>query len=482
MSAILEPLVKELIELEQGIDVILDDGTVRHVVCLLGNIVADNLGLHSILGYTESFAHSYSCDFCYGTVEDFQTLYSEEKFKLRSKQQYYNHCNTLLKQSSTSGHVFGIKSVCAFSQLKYYHPAENDTCDIMHDILEGVAPYEVKLLLYDMIVKRKLLSLDEFNGLLTAFDFGTIMSSSVPSPISHARLQSSDSLGQHSHQMFVLMYVLPLILTKFITSDNLNWKLFLRLLEIMELLLSPTLTTGHLSYLAELIAEHHTLFRKLYPDSRLKYKHHRMVHYSSVMLRNGPLSQMWVMRYEAKHGYFKRLAHIVCNFRNVCKTLACRNQMRQAVVMWKPAPLGSDLQVGTGRETVLSMHREFLQLFPQSAHCHEAYLANNVCVCGTLYEPSYTVIVDMDENGYPVFGYITKIIVLEGIVCFALRHWTVYGYDWKSRSYLCLLSPHKICRKWSSLLDFHPLKAHQCSDETCSYYHVRLRHLLCSDN
>lgn len=163
MSAILEPLVKELVELEQGFDVILDNGTVRHVVCLLGNIVADNLGLHSILGYTESFAHSYSCDFCYGTCEDFQTHYSEQKFTLRSRQQYHTHCDALMKQGSASGHVFGIKSICAFSQLKYYHPTENDTCDIMHDILEGVAPYEVKLLLHDMILKRKLLSLDEFN-------------------------------------------------------------------------------------------------------------------------------------------------------------------------------------------------------------------------------------------------------------------------------------------------------------------------------
>ena len=117
------------------------------------------------------------------------------------------------------------------------------------------------------------------------------------------------------------------------------------LLEILELLLSPLLTRGHLSYLAELIAEHHTVFRELYPDSRLKYKHHRMVHYPSVMLRNGPLSHMWVMRYEAKHGYFKRLAHVVCNYRNVCKTLAHRNQMRQAVTWWKPAPPGRQVEI-----------------------------------------------------------------------------------------------------------------------------------------
>jgi len=151
----------------------------------------------------------------------------------------------------------------------------------------------------------KLHSLDDFNGLLSTVDYGIVMSSSKPSPLSVARLQSSDSLGQQSHQTLVLMYVLPLILAKYITDYNLNWKLFMPLLEILELL-SPLLTRGHLSHLAELIAEHHTVSCQLYPDSRLKYKHHRMVHYPSVMLRNGPLSHMWVMRYEAKHGYFKR--------------------------------------------------------------------------------------------------------------------------------------------------------------------------------
>jgi len=483
MSSVLRPIVKELAQLESGFDVVLEDGSVRHIVCILGNIVADNLGLHSILGYTESFAHSYACDLCYGTVEQFQTQYAEEKFTVRNRQQYDDHCKTLSKQGIAGGHVFGIKSVCALSRLKYYHPVENDTCDIMHDILEGVAPFEVKLLLCDVILKRKLLSMDDFNGLLSTFDYGTIMSSSKPSSVSVARLQSSDSLGQHSHQMLVLMYVLPLILAKYITDDNLNWKLFMLLLEILELLLSPLLTRGHLSYLAELIAEHHTVFRELYPDSRLKYKHHRMVHYPSVMLRNGPLSHMWVMRYEAKHGYFKRLAHVVCNYRNVCKTLAHRNQMRQAVTWWKPAPLGREVEIGTGTETLLTSHKEFLDLFPpSSAPCQEAFLANSVRVCGTMYEPGYTVIIDMDENDFPVFGYITKIMVLDGVVSFAVRQWKVVGFDWKSRSYLSLLSYHKLCCQWNSLLDYHPVQAHQCSDGSCVYYHIRLRHLLCSDN
>ena len=71
--------------------------------------------------------------------------------------------------------------------------------DVMHDILEGVTPYEVILLLTEVIVTRQLLSLEEFNRILSHFEYGSIMSSSKPSEIMMSRLQGSDSLGQHAH-------------------------------------------------------------------------------------------------------------------------------------------------------------------------------------------------------------------------------------------------------------------------------------------
>lgn len=43
----------------------------------------------------------------------------------------------------------------------------------------------------------------------------------------------------------------------------------------------------------------------------------------------GPLSKLWCMRFEANHNPFKRLAHVVCNFKNVSKTLAFKHQIQQ---------------------------------------------------------------------------------------------------------------------------------------------------------
>ena len=42
----------------------------------------------------------------------------------------------------------------------------------------------------------------------------------------------------------------------------------------------------------------------------------------SLMKRFGPLLHLWCMRFEAKHNYFKDLAHHVKCFKNIPKTMA----------------------------------------------------------------------------------------------------------------------------------------------------------------
>jgi hypothetical protein len=228
MSKILEPLQRELARLESGFDVILDNGETRNVVCLLGNVVADNLGLHGILGYVEIFSHSLCCDICLGKTDDFQLLFRESQYKLRD-QKTYNKQVMELQANSSRCHVDGLKANCELSKLRYYHPANNDTCDIMHDILEGVAPYEVSLLLNHLIYYEKKLSLTELNRILNCYQYGPVMNCSKPSEILASKLQRS-GLGQHSHQMLVLLYVLPLILVRYINEDDPHWKLFVLLL------------------------------------------------------------------------------------------------------------------------------------------------------------------------------------------------------------------------------------------------------------
>lgn len=95
MNSVLSKVKDELCRLEKGFDVVVETGTKRSVICVLGNIVADNLGLHGILGYTESFSHGAACDLCMGSTDDYQLLFKEEQFQLRSRQLYEQHISQL---------------------------------------------------------------------------------------------------------------------------------------------------------------------------------------------------------------------------------------------------------------------------------------------------------------------------------------------------------------------------------------------------
>lgn len=112
-----------------------------------------------------------------------------------------------------------------------------------------------------------------------------------------------------------------------IPEGNKHWDLLLSLLACMEFVFSPELNPGAVIFLRHLIQEHHCLYLDLYPERHLKPKHHFMLHYPGAIMKLGPLVHFWSMRFEAKHGFFKHVSHITCNFRNICKTQAYRHQM-----------------------------------------------------------------------------------------------------------------------------------------------------------
>ena len=218
----------------------------------------------------------------------------------------------------------GMKFASCLLELEYYHLATNYSVDIMHDILEGVAPFEVALLLNFCITSKKLFTLDDLNTAISLFRYGPVLAPSKPSAISSAKLKI-DSLGQKAHQMLIILYTQPLMIADRISENDPHWNLFLTLLYICNLVFSSVISSGHVSYLRDLIAVHHKTFKLLYPEKNLKYKHHRMVHYTLIIMKSGPLLSMCVICNEAKHKYFKRLAHIVCNFQNIRLTPSTRH-------------------------------------------------------------------------------------------------------------------------------------------------------------
>ena len=65
--------------------------------------------------------------------------------------------------------------------------------DVMHDVLEGVLQYEVKLLLRHLIYDEHCFTLDQLNSRISRMELGYMESSNRPSEISAATLQSQDN-------------------------------------------------------------------------------------------------------------------------------------------------------------------------------------------------------------------------------------------------------------------------------------------------
>lgn len=154
------------------------------------------------------------------------------------------------------------------------------------------------------------------------FDYGFLERKNRPTKII---LESAgNGIGLNSIQTLCLVKNIPLLFGDIIPPGNQNWNLLLLLLQIMNIVFSPTVTLGMTIHLKHLIVDHHKLFKHLYLQRNLLPKHHFMIHYPSSIRKIGPLLYMWSMRFEAKHKMFKDSFK---NFKNITKSLAKKHQM-----------------------------------------------------------------------------------------------------------------------------------------------------------
>lgn len=297
----------------KGIQIPLFDHTVYGTIV---QVTGDNLGVHSLFGFVESFSARYCCRFCLLEKEDFQTEFSEDspKMSVRTKELHAEHCQSM-QSNPILPYVMGVKRSCLLNSLQYFHTTANFSVDIMHDILEGVGQYEMKLLLQHLIDNYTTSA--EVHRRIQNFNYGFLEQNNKPPGV--ALREGSNDLGLNATQSWCLLRHLPIMFGDLVCPNDQHWYLFILLLQIVNIVFSSVISTGITIYLKHLIAEHHSLFKHLFPDKTLLPKHNFMVHYPSCMQKIGPLIHCWCMRYEAKHNFFKKQLK---SFKNITKTLA----------------------------------------------------------------------------------------------------------------------------------------------------------------
>lgn len=166
--------------------------------------------------------------------------------------------------------------------------------------------------------------------------------------------------------------------------------------------------------LETLIAGHLAQFLELFPGERLMPKHHFMIHYCRLMRDIGPLYLSACMKYEMKHNFFKRCAHIICNFRNMPKSLAYSHQYYSAYVsLTNRKRNGAVFQSGSGKLTPICElpHITDLSLPPRIADLRSVFSSKKINYRGTWYHIGDFLATSIDiDYGDPVFVQIIAII------------------------------------------------------------------------
>ena len=328
IDKVMRPFITDLNTLRNtGVTVSLE-GVQRTYKGALLAFLADNLASNLLGGFKLSFSFAYRyCRTCLVTHEQIPTIFDSDSLEKRSLPKHLEQCRKV--EADVDNHyskTYGINRRTSLLDIEDYSIFDGGLPhDIMHDVFEGVAPLEIKLLLQNLI-QCGCIHLNDFNKRLSSFDFG-YSETHKPPPILNRTLSSGDkSLKSFSaSQMILLVRILPFLVADKVDEDNQYWQCFLLLRKIVDIVLCPISSESISTSLKLYITDHHKRFVSLYGTSYYTPKMHFIIHYPEQILAVGPMVRTWTIRHEAKLNFFKQASHLA-NFKNITYTLACRHE------------------------------------------------------------------------------------------------------------------------------------------------------------
>lgn len=419
-------------------------------------IAGDNLNSHMIGGFNGSFSPNvvHPCRFCMVANIEMQNMHEADALKLRTKESYDQQAFAV-SQDEQLATEYGIRQRSVFISGSY-HVINGLPPDIMHDLLEGVVPFELALILRALI-NQGIVDLDELNRILSSWSYGPLDKANQPVAISS---NFTDCIKQNAGRMWCLVRLLPLMISGRIPQENLHWQLLLGLKEIVEFAFAPELAVGQVIHLQIKIQDHISSFCELFPERRLKPKQHFLLHYAQNMHIFGPLRLCWCMRFEAKHSYFTRIMRVVNNYKNACSTLAQRHQIYVTYLLASGSMFidhqisfssAVDIDINYLSDSVIDLIEH--NNFNRAKALHQCKF---IKVDGIQYNCGMYVVVKIGSNDSPLFGRIDCIFVQQQKYLFLLKlcksefeyHLSAHAVDSSEELSACVVD---------DLLDYYPL-------------------------
>ncbi len=468
LEKVFSSIITDLKDLEDaGIDT--DDGIRK---ASLISICGDNLGSHCIGGFCENFSSSiHFCRYCLINRSDFQ----KTPLKLGPKRTVEVHKENV-KQLSTTGQdvVQGVKFDSPFNSLKHFHVCTGLPPCLGHDLFEGVVSNDLALYIDHLVKQEKQFTYAQLNRCITQFKY---LGSDCPNKPCEVKADGKRLSGSAA-QNWCLLRLLPLLVGSRIKNpmDSQVWQLCLQLKEMVELICAPKIHHNQVAYLKTITEEYVNLRCSLFPDHKLKPKHHYLLHYSDLILHFGPLIRLWTLRFESKHSYFKECARKLHNFVHLCKTLAERHQLLQAYLC-SGSVFPSIIQaVGEVSEYDEQLYCGGIQEAVRAAGFSKEIMSEVSAVVykGTKYSKGLVVALKSNDQDF-LFGKISVILISHTQVHFVVD--MLQSVLLIDLGLHCLGNSEErfLCVHADSLCDYYPLPIYQASGLNV----VSLHHAIC---
>ncbi|KYN12664.1 hypothetical protein ALC57_15161 [Trachymyrmex cornetzi] len=399
------PLIEELNFLEQVGITITVNGNHHQIYFVLGLLLGDNLGLHAMCGYVESFRANYTCRFCKMHRTISQTTCLEDDSILRTRESY----NTDLALTNSS--LSGIKEECIFNAITSFHVIDNAYVDIMHDILEGIAHYDMIPIINHFIQIGDFI-LSGLNYSLQMFDYGPSIQNKPP--LIAPDFATKSKLKMTASEMLTFCQLFGVIIGHNVKSYNDPfWKLYLLLKEIIEFVFTKSVSQESVSTFKILVEEHHIQYMKCTKQD-LKPKRHNLIHYARVMMQCGPLVSLSVIRLEGFHKVLKKISNVVMSRKNIALSITTRYQFLFCYKLMAQESILPNIQIGSGNVINISEHHQFNNFvlsLPDDINYNTCFVTNWIDYKGTRYKSKMVLLCGIDETFCPMFAEIQFIII-----------------------------------------------------------------------
>ncbi|KAJ8676810.1 hypothetical protein QAD02_012597 [Eretmocerus hayati] len=424
-------LIEELRILpDKGVRIVIN-GEEKTLFFALTQLIGDNLALNCTCGFSKGFTATHYCRCCTATASECKKLTREVPALVRAHESYDSAFqNRIIDELHPHE---GIIEECEFNKAPIFKIGNNHYGDVMHDVGEGVCDYTVGGVLYNLIFKDRIFTIDDFNKRLEEFDFGP-HETNIPRKIKFQRCKDSKKKGkqgkirlkQSAAEMLCLTRNLGLIIGDLVPEGNENWKLYLKLRQIVDIVTAPSITQYDSTRLEYLVSKHNELYIRLV--GTLKPKMHFMTHYPRLLLDNGPLINSWAMPFERKNKELKEVADATkCN-KNLPLTIAINNQLNSCYMLEFCEGVKSDYEKGSVLLTAVD--RDTRAYFAGVEGGESVQQISHVQILGKRFSEKTIFLADITDDGEPYFGEIEGVFDVSGkvyVVSSMLE--TLYFYD-----------------------------------------------------